>query len=166
MQPTGLPVTSAACAPAAPGLTPAADARFVRWSTRSQGVTGEAGHLKYTRVYSDAEGESHFEDVEVGMNEVVFAPPAPPLKLSEFMATSRFSFLSADPGWSGDWHPAPKRQFMLYLQGEIEAEVSDGEVRRFGPGSATLVEDTKGRGHRSAVVGDQEVVMAVVQLDD
>jgi hypothetical protein len=121
--------------------------------------------LKYTRVYADAEGESHFEDVEVGMNEVVFAPPAPPLKLSEFIESSKFSFLSAEPGWFGDWHPAPKRQFVLYLQGEIEAEVSDGEIRRFGPGSATLAEDTTGKGHRSRVIGDQEVLLAVVQLD-
>lgn len=121
--------------------------------------------LKYTRVYADEEGESHFEDVEVGMSEVVFAPPAPPLRLSEFMESSRFSFLSAQPGWFGDWHPAPSRQFMLHLQGEVEAEVSDGEIRRFGPGSATLVEDTSGKGHRSRVVGEQEVLLAVVQLD-
>jgi hypothetical protein len=121
--------------------------------------------LKYTRLYADAEGASHFEDVEVGMNEVLFAPPAPPLKLSEFMDSSSFSFLSAEPGWSGDWHPAPKRQFTLYLQGEIEAEASDGEIRRFGPGSAVLVEDTSGKGHRSRVVGGQEAVLAVVQLE-
>ncbi len=31
MQPTGLPVTPAACAPVAPGLTPAADSRLVMW---------------------------------------------------------------------------------------------------------------------------------------
>lgn len=121
--------------------------------------------MKYTRVYADSEGESHFEDVEVGMEERVFAPPAPPLKLSEFIATSRFSFLSSPPGWSGDWHPAPKRQFMLYLQGQVEAETSDGEVRRFGPGSVTLAEDTTGKGHRSRVIGDEDVILAVVQLE-
>ncbi|MBN2564672.1 MAG: cupin domain-containing protein [Candidatus Eisenbacteria bacterium] len=121
--------------------------------------------MRYTRVFADELGESHFEDIEVGMDEVVFAPPAPPLKLSEFMESSRFSFLSADPGWYGDWHPAPKRQFTLYLQGEVEAGVSDGEIRRFGPGSAVLVEDTTGKGHRSKVLGDQEMVLAVVQLD-
>ena len=66
--------------------------------------------MRYTRVYADEQGESHFEDVEVDMNEAVFAPPAPPLKLSEFMESSRFTFVSADPGWYGDWHPAPARQ--------------------------------------------------------
>lgn len=120
--------------------------------------------MKYTRLYADSEGESHFEDVDVAMEETIFAPPAPPLKLSEVLSSSRFSFVSAPPGWSGDWHPAPKRQFMLYLQGEVEAETSDGEVRRFGPGSVTLVEDTSGSGHRSRVVGDRDVILAVVQL--
>jgi len=99
------------------------------------------------------------------MEEMVFAPPAPPLKLSDFITSSKFTFLGADPGWFGDWHPAPKRQFMIYIQGEIEAEASDGEVRRFGPGSVTLVEDTTGKGHRSRVIGDEEAILAVVQLD-
>jgi hypothetical protein len=121
--------------------------------------------VKYTRVYADADGESHFEDVEVAMEEAVFAPPAPPLKLSEFIASSRFTFLSASPGWTGDWHPSPARQFTLYLQGEIEGETSDGEVRRFGPGDAVLLEDTTGKGHRSRVVGDEDVILAVVQLE-
>jgi len=121
--------------------------------------------VKYTRLYADADGESHFEDVEVGMEDAIFAPPAPPMRMSEFMASSHFGFIGGDPGWFGDWHPAPKRQFMLYMQGAVEAEASDGEIRRFGPGSITLVEDTTGKGHRSRVVGDTEVVLAVVQLD-
>jgi hypothetical protein len=121
--------------------------------------------VRYARLYSDESGESHFEDVDVGMDEVMFAPPAPPLKVSEFLSSSSFGFLSAKPGWAGEWHPAPGRQFMLYLQGEVEAEASDGEVRRFGPGSATLIEDTTGKGHRSRVVSNEEVLIAVVQLD-
>jgi redox-sensitive bicupin YhaK (pirin superfamily) len=121
--------------------------------------------MKYTRVCVDAQGESHFEDVEVSMEDTIFAPPAPPLKLSEFIATSRFSFMSASPGWFGDWHPTPRRQFTLYLQGEIEAETSDGEIRRFGPGDAVLLEDTTGRGHRSRVIGDREAILAVVVLE-
>ncbi len=53
---------------------------------------------------------------------------------------------------------------LFYLNGEIEAEVSDGEVRRFGPGSITLVEDMLGKGHASRVVGATDVLLAVVQL--
>ena len=122
--------------------------------------------MKYVRVYTDGDGESHFEDMEVGFNTVDFAPPAPPLDLSAFTAATQFGFLRAPVGWFGDWHPAPCRQMMFYLAGEIEAETSDGETRRFGPGSVTLVEDTSGKGHKSRVVGDTPVLGVVVQLED
>jgi len=121
--------------------------------------------MKYARVFTDANGETHFEDIEVEYTVVEFAPPAPPLNVSTLTTASKFGFLSAPPGWYGDWHPAPQRQFIFYLAGEIEAEVSDGEVRRFGPGSVTLVEDTKGKGHTSRVVSSDEVLGVVVQLD-
>lgn len=120
--------------------------------------------MRYVRVYADDTGESHFEDVVVALAPVDYAPPAPPLHLSAPMPASGFVFLVAPPGWEGDWHPAPMRQMIFYLAGEVEAQVSDGEVRRFGPGSATLVEDTAGKGHRSQVVSDDGALLAVVQL--
>jgi hypothetical protein len=122
--------------------------------------------MKYVRVYSDEEGESHIEDIEIELLPVDFAPPAPPLNLSEFSPAKWYGFLSAPAGWVGDWHPAPKKQIFFYISGKIEAETSDGEIRRFGPGSVTLVEDTTGKGHKSRVVGDNEVLAAVVQLED
>ena len=122
--------------------------------------------MQYIRVYADAAGESHFVDVEVPLASVDFAPPAPPVNLSPFHSATRYGFLVGPPGWYGDWHPTPQRQIIFYLAGEVEAEVSDGEVRRFGPGSITLVEDTTGKGHRSRNVGVGEVLLAVVQLPD
>ncbi len=120
--------------------------------------------MKYTRIYTDSNGESHFEDVEVELKQVDFAPPAPPVFLSSFSPATQYAFISGPAGWYGDWHPAPQRQVFFYLSGELEAEVSDGEVRRFGPGSVVLVEDTTGKGHTSRVVGASSVLMAVVQL--
>ncbi len=122
--------------------------------------------MKYVRVYADQNGESHFEDIEIEFSPVDFAPPAPPINISSFTPANRFGFANVPPGWSGDWHPTPKRQVFFYLSGTIEAEVSDGEIRRFGPGSVTLVEDTTGKGHRSRVVGDDEVFTAIVQLEN
>jgi hypothetical protein len=46
----------------------------------------------------------------------------------------------------------------------MEVEVSDGEARHLEPGAIVLVEDTDGRGHVSRVVGDADVLSAVVQL--
>ena len=122
--------------------------------------------MRYTRIYVDADGETHFEEVEVGFQEVNFAPPAPPLNLSSFSPATQYGFISAPVGWYGDWHPAPKRQVFFHLSGEVECEVSDGEVRRFGPGSVTLLEDTRGKGHTTRVVSTDDLLIAVVQLTD
>ena len=54
----------------------------------------------------------------------------------------------------------------FYLAGELEVTVSDGEVRRFGPGSAILAEDTGGKGHFSRVVGSERVFIAALPLKE
>lgn len=100
------------------------------------------------------------------LHPVDYAPPAPPLHLSVPLPASAYVFMSASPGWDGDWHPSPCRQIVLCLAGEIEVEASDGEARRFGPGALALGEDTSGTGHRSRVMGEVDAVFAVVQLAD
>ena len=122
--------------------------------------------MKYTRIFSDEKGESHFKDVDIEFETVEFAPPAPPVNLSSFDPATQIAFGIWPSGWSGDWHPSPRRQFLIYLSGEGEVTVSDGEVRRFGAGSIVLVEDTTGKGHISKVVGSMDNVVAVVQLPD
>ncbi|MFW9851173.1 MAG: cupin domain-containing protein [Candidatus Thorarchaeota archaeon] len=126
----------------------------------------EVQNYRYTRVYTDESGETHFEDVEIELLPTIFAPPAPALNLSQFLESKRYGFVNAPSGWFGDWHPTPKRQVFIYLSGEMEAKVSDGEVRLFGPSSVTLVEDTTGKGHVSRVIGDQDVLAVVIQLED
>jgi hypothetical protein len=120
--------------------------------------------MRYTRYYAEEIGTSHTEDVEVGLSPQLFAPPAPPLDLSPFAEAAAFAFVRCPTGWVGDWHPTPRRQFFLFLSGELEAETSDGVRRRYGPGSVVLLEDTTGVGHRSRVIGDQDVIAAIVQL--
>jgi quercetin dioxygenase-like cupin family protein len=106
---------------------------------------------QYARVYSDSMGESHFADDEVTFELMDYAPPAPPISVSRGFGAGVVTFISSPAGWVGDFHPAPRRQFIFVLSGELEVEVSDGEARRFEPGSMILVEDTQGRGHISRV---------------
>jgi hypothetical protein len=120
--------------------------------------------MKYTRIYRDAAGESHFEDVAVELTPVDFAPPAPPLNLAAPMEAERVVLCHAPRAWVGDWHPAPQRQFYVQLSGHLEVEVSDGEVRRFSSGSLVLLEDTSGKGHLTKVAGDAAVEAVFVQL--
>jgi hypothetical protein len=122
-------------------------------------------NVTYARIYADEDGESHIEDISVALEMTDFAPPAPPLHLSRLEPAARVGYMHAPPGWCGDWHPAPRRQYVIYLSGVIEGETSDGAVRRFGPGSVSLLEDTTGKGHRSRVISDEGATTVVVQLD-
>lgn len=121
--------------------------------------------MRYTKIFTDEEGETHFKDVEIQLEFVEFAPPAPPVLLSQFTSAKRFAFFTFPSGWQGSWHPTPAKQFFFLLSGDLEGTVSDGERRIFGPGSIALLEDTTGKGHMSRVVGSEDVIAIVVQLD-
>ncbi len=122
--------------------------------------------MSFVRVYSDSEGETHFSDDQLTFTLENYAPPAPPISVSKQLASESMVFISSAPGWVGDWHPVPRRQLMLVLSGELEVEVSDGEKRRFLPGSVAFVEDTTGRGHASRVVSSERVYMMAIPLKD
>jgi len=122
--------------------------------------------LPCVRVYTDANGESHFSDEWITLALADFAPPAPPMAVAAPKKAGTVTFISAPSGWFGDLHPAPRRQFMFALAGELEVQVSDGEVRRYKTGEIALLEDTFGKGHASRVVSSELAVMAVVSLPD
>jgi len=120
--------------------------------------------VNYVRISADESGDTHFDDAAIGLTLAGFAPPAPPLLLSEVMPATGCIFISFPVGWVGEWHPSPRSQWFLFLAGEVEAETGDGERRRFGAGSAVLLEDTLGKGHRSWTVGDTDALAVAVQL--
>lgn len=120
--------------------------------------------MKYTRVYCDDAGDSHFGDIFVQVSPVDFAPPAPPLNLASPMDSERMILFSIPAGWVGDWHPAPHRQFFIQLSGKLEIQTGDGEIREFSAGSIVLLEDTSGRGHVSRTLGNSGVEAVFVQL--
>src|SRR5258708_24307042 len=118
----------------------------------------------YTRLYADERGESHFAELEIDLAWVAYAPPAPMLELSSVTPAIHFGFMNAPASWSSDRHPAAARNLFFVMTGEWEVIASDGESRRFGPGSVLLVEDTTGKGHSSRVLGETDSLAAMVQL--
>jgi uncharacterized cupin superfamily protein len=105
--------------------------------------------MKITRLYTGADNESHFEDIEVGLNPVghMLASPLQP--------THGIMFRCAPPDHLSDFHRVPRRQYVITLSGQVEIETGDGTIRRFGAGDVMLAEDTTGRGHITRVVGGQ-----------
>ena len=122
--------------------------------------------MKYTRVYADDQGESHFEDVSVDLSEVDFAPPAAPLLISGPISTGNMLFCEVPEQWDGSWHPTPRRQYGFGMSGTLEVEVSDGEVRQLHPGEVFLVEDTTGKGHATRALPGPRASLVFVQLAD
>ena len=108
------------------------------------------------RLYTGDDGQSHIEDLDLESNEALTSPQG---------ATS-FNFMTWPAGHFIDWHPAPRRQYVISLSGQLEIGLGDGTLRRFGPGDARLVEDTTGQGHTTRVVSDGPSVTAVVPLAD
>jgi hypothetical protein len=103
--------------------------------------------MRITRIYADPEGESHFEEIEIKLQDAGEIG-----RLSAPHPVSSVIFRETTPDDDFDWHCAPQRQFIVLLDGAIEIDASDGEKRRFGGGDVLLVEDTTGRGHRTRTV--------------
>jgi hypothetical protein len=100
--------------------------------------------IQITRIYSDAQGNSHFEDFEVplkDMGEIGF--------LSDDEPAKSIVFREVAPSYDYDFHNAPDRQYIVLLEGGVEIETSLGEKRSFNTGSILLMEDTSGKGHRT-----------------
>jgi len=64
-----------------------------------------------------------------------------------------------------DWHPAPRRQYIINLDGGVEITVSDGEKRVIGAGEVLLVEDVTGKGHLSKAVAGKMRHSIFVPID-
>ena len=108
--------------------------------------------MDYTRIYSDEQGDSHFEDLSPAMVTERYAGAE--WLISQPLAVADLWFRQVTTEFPDEPHLAPRRQLIVALAGESEVEVSDGETRRFGPGSVILVEDTTGKGHRTRRIGD------------
>jgi hypothetical protein len=115
--------------------------------------------MRIHNLYTDASGQSHFRDIEVEWAEETRAG-----KLSKRLPATGIIFRQVQPSYDLDWHPAPRRQFVIILSGQLEIGLGDGSKHVFGAGDARLVEDTTGKGHTTRVLGTQPCVTATVPL--
>lgn len=121
--------------------------------------------MKYHRLYSDAGGESHWEEVEVELEERTFAPPAKAIEVSNPDTAKRVMFLRLQTGWDEPVHPTPVAQRLVCLAGTVRVTASDGEIREIGPGDVWHMEDKTGKGHHTVVTSDTDFEAVVVQYE-
>jgi mannose-6-phosphate isomerase-like protein (cupin superfamily) len=120
--------------------------------------------IKIIRLYAE-QGKSFFGELEIEAKSAGSAPPPPQMNLSAWFPTEQVQLMLQPPGWAAGWHYAPKRFLFCILAGEFGVEVSNGQ-RQFRAGELVLVEDRSGQGHRGWVVGNADLLTAVVQLSD
>ncbi len=116
--------------------------------------------MKITRLYTGADNESHFEDIEIELNNAGEIG-----ELSDKVDATGIIFRRTGPDYDYDWHNAPRRQYIIMLDGAVDVEIGDGTVQRFSTGDILLVEDVTGRGHKSSAVNNQPRTSVFVTLD-
>ena len=114
--------------------------------------------MQAIRLYTGKDGESHFEDIPD-----LFSSGG--LQQAMHQKAAEVIFTGGSGQNSLDWHTAPRRQYLLFLNGHTEIEVGDRSIRRFGPGDVLLAEDLTGHGHLTRTWGDDRRVVWVPLAD-
>lgn len=104
--------------------------------------------MRIHNLYADEKGESHWRDIEVEWVETRNFS-----KLSARLPATGVIFRETAGDYDLSWHPAPRRQYIVNLDGGVKITASDGEAREIGAGEVILVEDTHGKGHLSQSIG-------------
>ncbi|WP_225408515.1 cupin domain-containing protein [Stigmatella hybrida] len=116
--------------------------------------------MRLLKIVTGPDEESHFEEAEVSFE------PMGALACSALWPALGAGFRHFPPGFASDFHAVGMRELTILIAGEADYEVSDGEVRRLGPGSVLLMEDTSGKGHRSRNVGAAERITLFLPLEE
>ena len=104
--------------------------------------------MRIHNIYVDDKGESHWRDIEVE-----WAEERDFSKLSKRLPATGIIFRETSGSYDLDWHPAPRRQYIINLDGGVKITASDGVAREIGAGEVILVEDVRGKGHLSQSIG-------------
>jgi quercetin dioxygenase-like cupin family protein len=121
--------------------------------------------VRYTRVYTSPDGETHFADAETNGETRQAAESDLVGTVSTTFPVAGIYFREVVEESSAEPHNAPFELFIVGVRGTFSIEVSDGEVREFRPGSVVLVQDTVGKGHTTRRVGDEPRVTLMAPLE-
>ncbi|MEI7531187.1 MAG: hypothetical protein WCK52_04590 [Betaproteobacteria bacterium] len=102
---------------------------------------------KIVRVFSGPDHRSHFEDIQLEMNEFRLGSLFS-LK-SQLVPVEGVVFRENPLEGNQDFHCPPRKQFVITLFGAVEISVGDGSYRIFGPGDILYAEDLEGEGHKA-----------------
>jgi hypothetical protein len=129
-------------------------------------VARQTPAMDYLRIWADADGESHLEEVNLPRRVHPAEAGVAELWESEPLAVAGVSIVTVRAGEQApDWHRGPRRQFVVFLDGWVRIATSDGDRRELPRGSVVLVEDLHGHGHVTEhEPGDRRVLILSAPL--
>jgi len=118
----------------------AAFAPIAAGPTLTQNATSEESQMRVLRIYEDAQGNSHLEELVI---------PGGRFRGREDLPATRVYVREYQGSQVIDWMPTTTRQFVFPIIGGegTEIEVSNGVRHRVRAGEFFFTEDTKGKGH-------------------
>ena len=137
---------------------------FVVWNARTDHdvvVAQRRTPIVVTRIYTGPDGQTHAEQIDVKLT-----PGGSSGELSEMAKVTGLQFRRQAPNYFQDWHPAPRRQYVITLSGRGEIELAGGKKIPLGPGHILLAEDVTGKGHISRGVGTEDRISLFIPLAD
>ena len=108
------------------------------------------------RMFTNNNGNSQWENIDLEQ-----VP-----NWTKGIDVTQIRFSQHEPGDMQTWHPAPQRQFVIILSGNLEIGFEDGTKKIFGPGDARLVEDINGKGHTTTTLGSEPCITATIGLSN
>ena len=115
---------------------------------------------KYITLFSGSDNKSHFKE------------ESPDYAIQEHLGLyskkikvkgMQFRMFQANAVY--DWHNAPQPQYIIYLNGKVEVEASDGEKRIFQDGDVLFANDTTGKGHITRTLTDGNSIVVTTHDD-
>ena len=133
--------------------------------------------LHFTHLWADAKGVSHFRDETLSFEAATpenptagtsarTNPDPEALVALPLRGATGATFLYLKRAAVEDWHRAPRRMYLIAVQGMSEVTAGDGQVRRFGLGSIVLMDDLTGKGHITRAVGDVDHIALTIPVPD
>lgn len=122
-------------------------------------VAQQRTRIVATRIFTGPDGQTHAEEIELKV-----APSAKSTEVSDMAKATGVQFRRQAPNYFEDWHPAPRRQYVITLSGRGEIELGSGQKIPLGPGHILLAEDLTGKGHISRGVGTEDRISIFIPL--
>ena len=98
--------------------------------------------MKLIRMFTGPDERSHLEELPLSLGRESGTVESAVLRALGGRANIRVS-----TGTMPDLHPAPRNQYLVVLEGDLDVVMGDGQQMAVGPGDVVQVEDTSGEGH-------------------